>query len=60
MEREVDQMKIAMREMRASMKGRTHIDDLIHKTDSPFTALITTRPLPSKFKMPTLDSYDET
>lgn len=30
----------------------------IHKTDSPFIALITFHPLPHKFRMPQLDSYD--
>lgn len=51
-------MKIAITEMRDSMRGRTHIDDLIHKIGSPFTASITTHPLPPKFRMPTLDSYN--
>ena len=59
-EKEVDQMKIAMRQIRDSMRGRARIDDLIHRTNSPFTASITTYPLPSKFKMLTLDSYDGT
>ena len=45
-EREIDQMKRAMEEMKDSMRRANHVDDLIHKTDS------------SKFKMPTLDSYD--
>ena len=36
------------------------MDDLIHKTDSSFIASITNYPLTSKFKMPTLDSYDGT
>lgn len=51
-------MKIAIIEMRDSMRGRTHIDDLIHKVGSPFTVSIITHPLPPKFRMPTLDSYD--
>ena len=42
------------------MRRVNHVDDLIHKTDSPFTASITSHPLPSKFKMPTFDSYDRT
>ena len=60
MEREVDQMKIAMREMRDFMRRRIHIGDLINKTYSPLITSITTHPLPSKFKIPTLDSYDGT
>ena len=59
-EREMDQMKRAMEEMKYSMKRVNHVDDLIHKIDSPFTASVTSHPLPSKFKMPTLDSYDRT
>ena len=34
------------------------MDDLVHRTDSPFIASITSHHLPSMFKMPTLDSYD--
>ena len=36
------------------------MDDLIHRICSPFTVSITSHPLPSKFKIPTLDSYDMT
>ena len=51
-------MKRAMEEMKDSIRRANHVDDLVHKTDSPFIASITSYPLPSKFKMPTLDSYD--
>ena len=54
----MDKMKRVMEEMKDSMKRANHMDDLIHKTNSPFIASITSHPLPSKFKMPTLDSYD--
>ena len=37
-----------------------HVDDLVHRTDSFFIASITSHPLPSKYKMPTSDSYDGT
>ena len=53
-------MKRAVEEMKDSMRRANHVDDLVHKTDSPFIASITSHPLPSKFKMPTLDSYDGT
>ena len=56
----MDQMKKAMEEMRDFMRRTNHVDDLVHKMDSPFTASITSLPLPSKFKMPTLNSYDGT
>ena len=60
LEREMDQIKKAMEEMKDSMKRANHVDDLIHRTDSPFIVSITSHPLSSKFKMPTLDSYDGT
>ncbi|XP_075658132.1 uncharacterized protein LOC142628060 [Castanea sativa] len=47
-----------MEEMKDFMRRANHVDDLIHRTDSPFIASITSHPLPSKFKMFTLDSYD--
>ena len=34
------------------------LDDLINRTDSPFTAVINSFPLPHKFCMPHIDSYD--
>jgi len=60
LEREMDQMKRAMEEMKDFMRRENHVDDLVHRTDSPFTASIISHHLPSKFKMSTLDSYDET
>ena len=54
----MDQMKSVMKEMKDSMKNANHVDDLIHRMDSPLIASITSHPLPSKFKMPTLDLYD--
>ena len=56
----MDQMKRVMEEMKDSMRRANHVDDLVHRTNSPFTASITSHPLPSKFKMPTLDLYDGT
>ena len=53
-------MKRAMEEMKDSLRRVNQVDDLVHKTDSPFIASITSHPLPSKFKMPALDSYDGT
>ena len=56
----MDQMKSAIEEMKDSMRRVNHVDDLVHMTNSPFVASITNHPLPSKFKMPALDSYDRT
>ena len=50
----------AMDEMRENIRKVNLIDDLVHRTDSPFVASINSDPLPSKFKMPSLDSYDGT
>jgi len=57
---EMDQMKRVMEEMKENMKRANPIEDLVHRTDSPFTASINGHPLPSKFKLPSLDSYDGT
>ena len=60
LEKEMDQMKKDMEEMKDSIRRANHVDDLVHRTDSPFIASITSHPPPFKFKMPTLDSYDGT
>ncbi|XP_030970001.1 uncharacterized protein LOC115990293 [Quercus lobata] len=57
---EMDQMRRFMEEMKENMRRTNPIEDLVHRTDSPFTASINGHPLPSKFKMPSLDSYDGT
>ena len=53
-------MKRVMEEMKENMRRANLIEDLVHRTDSPFTASINGHPLPLKFKMPSLDSYDGT
>ena len=57
---EMDQMKKVMEEMKENMRRANSIEDLVHKTDSPFMASINGHPLPSKFKLPSLNSYDGT
>ena len=47
-----------MDEMRENMRRTNHVDDLVHRTDSPFITSINSHPLPSKFKIPSSDSYD--
>ena len=42
------------------MRRTNPVEDLVHRTDSPFTTSINGHPLPLKFKMPSLDSYDGT
>ena len=56
----MDQMKKVMEEMKENLRRANHIEDLVHRTDSPFTASINGHSLPPKFKMPSLDSYDGT
>ena len=56
----MDQMRRVMDEMRENMRRVNPVDDLVHLTDSPFMPSINSHPLPSKFKMPSLDLYDGT
>ena len=51
-------MRKAMDEMRENIRRTNHVDDLVHRTDSPFITSINSYLLPSKFKMPALDLYD--
>ena len=43
-----------------ALKGRvsSDLDDLVNRTDLPFTAPVNSFPQPSKFRMPQMDSYD--
>ena len=47
-----------MNEMMENMRRANPVENLVHRTDSPFMASINSHPLPLKFKMPSLDSYD--
>ena len=60
LEREMDQMRKVIDKMRENMRRANLVDDLIHRTGSFFMAPINGHPLPPKFKMPSLDSYDGT
>ena len=53
-------MKEKMDMMMNALKGRvsTSLDELVHHTDSPFIALVTSFPLPAKFRMPQVEAYD--
>ena len=54
-------MKERMDFMMNAFKGwvSSDLDDLVHQTDSPFTASITSFPLPPKFCMLQVESYDK-
>ncbi|XP_065639129.1 uncharacterized protein LOC136071578 [Quercus suber] len=57
---EIQAMKEQMEVMMNAHKGRvsSDLDDLVNHIDSPFTAIVNTYPLPHKFRMPHIDSYD--
>ena len=53
-------MKERMDFMMNTLRGRvsSDLDDLVHQSDSPFIASVTSFPLPSKFCMPQVESYN--
>ena len=57
---EMQAMKEQMEVMINALKGRvsSNLDDLVNRTDSPFTAAVNSFPLPHKFRIPHIDSYD--
>ena len=57
---EMQAMKEQMEVMMNALKGRvsSDLDNLVNRTDSPFTAPVNSFLLPSKFHMPQIDSYD--
>ena len=56
----IQAMKEQMEVMMNVLKGRvsSDLDDLVNRTDSPFTTFVNSFPLPHKFCMPHIDSYD--
>ena len=57
---EMQAMKEQMEVMMNALKGQVsnNLDDLVNKTDSPFTTSVNSFPLPQKFHMPQIKSYD--
>ena len=51
-------MRKVMDKIKENMRRANPIKDLVHRTDSFFTSSINGHPLPPKFKMSFLDSYD--
>ena len=51
---EMQAMKEQMDVVMNALKGRVSndLDDLVYQTNSPFTASVTSFPLPPKFRMP--------
>ena len=60
MAQDMKTMKEKMDMMMNALKGRvsTSLDELVHRIDSPFTAPVTSFPLPTNFRMPQVDTYD--
>ena len=57
---EMQAMKEQMEVMMNAFKGRvsSDIDDLVNRTNSPFTISVNSCPLPQKFRMSQNESYD--
>ena len=57
---EMQAMKEQIEVMMNALKGRvsSDLDDLVNKIDSPFTISVNSFPLPQKFRMPQIESYD--
>ena len=57
---EIQVIKEHMEVIMNAFKGQvsSDLDDLVNRTDSSFTTLVNSFPLPHKFHMPQIDSYD--
>ena len=57
---EIQAIKEQMEVLMNALKGRVSndLDDLVNQTDSLFTTTVNSFPLPHKFRMPQIDSYD--
>ena len=57
---EMQMMKERMDLMMNALRGRvsSDLDDLVHRTNSPFTKFVNSFPLPPKFRMLQIESYN--
>ena len=57
---EIQAIKEQMEVMMNALKGRvsSDLDDLVNWTNSSFTTFVNSFPLPHKFHMPQIDSYN--
>ena len=57
---EMQMIKERMDFMMNTLKGRVlnDLDELVHQTDLPFTAPVTSFPFTAKFCMPQIEAYD--
>ena len=60
MESKLRNMKREMDKLRNAVKDRAleNLDEIIQMTDSPFTIEVLNHPLPPKFRLPQLKSFD--
>ena len=56
----IREMRKEMDELRSAIKEKTErsVDRLVRATDSPFTTVVLECPVPSKFRLPQLKSFD--
>ena len=61
MTQEMQTMKEKMDMMVSALKDwvSTSLDELVHRTDSPFTTPVTSFPFLAKFRMPQVEAYNE-
>ena len=61
MENELHNMRKEMEELKSAIKdkGQENLDGMIQRTDSPFTNEVLNHPLSPKFRLPQLQSYDD-
>jgi hypothetical protein len=60
LEEELKEMREQMKEMKSQVKARAakNLDMLVHRSESPFTKRVDEYPLPAKFKVPQLETFD--
>uniref|UniRef100_A0A2N9ICY4 Uncharacterized protein n=1 Tax=Fagus sylvatica TaxID=28930 RepID=A0A2N9ICY4_FAGSY len=60
LEEELKEMREQMKEMKSQVKAKAakNLDMLVHRSESPFTKRIDEYPLPTKFKVPQLETFD--
>ena len=56
----IQMIKERMDFMMNALRGRVSsgLNDLVHRTDSPFTTFVNSFPLPLKFRMPQIETYN--
>jgi hypothetical protein len=60
LEEELKEMREQIKEMKSQIKAKAakNLDMLVHRSESPFTKSIDEYPLPAKFKVPQLETFD--